>query len=77
MKNTKEGISEALTVTLRKLVMNGHYSMAGTVLYVYFKRCWKLEDDLAGYYVVRYFSKYFPTQWAKFKDFQFAASEHK
>lgn len=61
MKNTKKGLSEALTVTLRQLVMNGHYSMAGMVLYVYFKRYWKLEDELAAYYVSRYFAKYFPT----------------
>ncbi|MNC57094.1 hypothetical protein D3C75_1067330 [compost metagenome] len=65
MKNEKEGLSEALTVTLRQLVMNGHYSMAGTVLYVYFKRFWKLEDELATHYVSRYFAKYFPNHLVK------------
>ncbi|AIQ37199.1 hypothetical protein R50345_22705 [Paenibacillus sp. FSL R5-0345] len=67
MKNTKEGLPEALTVTLRQLVMNGHYSMAGIVLYVYFIRCWKLEDELAAYYVPRYFAKYFPNHLVKYQ----------
>jgi len=73
----KQGLPEELTVTLRQLVMNGHFRMAGTLLYVYFKRCWKLEDDLAGYYVVRYFAKHFPKQWGRFQEFQIAASEQK
>lgn len=63
--NDKKGLPENLITTLRQLVMNGHIQMAGTVLYVYFKRSWKLDDQLSAYYVSRYFTKYFPSQVAK------------
>jgi hypothetical protein len=61
----KQTIPEELTTLLRQLVVNGSIRIAGIVLYVYFRRCWKLGDELAAYYVVRYFKKYYPRQLSK------------
>lgn len=58
----KCGLSEDMTILLRQLVVNGYFRMAGNVLFVFFKRNWSLEDDLAAHYVVRYFRKYYPAQ---------------
>lgn len=38
--------------------MQGEIRIAGTLLYVYFRREWKLEDNIAAYYITRYFEKY-------------------
>lgn len=56
----RRGLPEEMTMLLRQLVMNGHFRIAGTVLFIFFKRNWSLEDDLAAHYVVRYFRKYYP-----------------
>lgn len=61
----KRGLSEDMTVLLRQLVMNGHIRMAGTVLYVYFIRCWQLEEELSAYYMQRYFEKYYSPELQK------------
>ncbi|MDH6670124.1 hypothetical protein M2277_000768 [Paenibacillus sp. LBL] len=61
----KRGLPEDMTILLRQLVINGHFRMASTVLFVFFKRNWSLEDDLAAYYVVRYFLKYYPDRLEK------------
>jgi hypothetical protein len=58
----KRGLPDDITVLMRQLVMNGHMRMAGTVLYTYFIRCWKLDDEYAAYYMRRYFEKYFAPQ---------------
>ncbi|MFF2909775.1 hypothetical protein [Paenibacillus sp. NPDC057934] len=67
MTKENKGLSDELTATMKQLVMNGHLKMAGTVLHVYFLRCWQLEDELAAYYVVRYFGKYYPKQLEKYR----------
>ena len=51
----KRGLPEEMTILLQQLVMNGQFRMAGTVLFVFFKRKWELEDEFAAHYVVRYF----------------------
>lgn len=43
----KRGLPKDITMLMRQLVMNGHIRMAGTVLYTYFIRCWKLDDEHA------------------------------
>ena len=58
-------ISDDLTVLLKQLVANDSFRVAGTVLYVYFRRIWKIDDELAAYYVVRYFQKYFSQQLSR------------
>lgn len=63
----KHGLPEDITMLLRQLVMNGHIRMAGTVLYVYFIRCWDLDEELAAYYMQRYFQKYYAPQLQKHK----------
>ncbi len=68
MTQENKGLYEDLTTTMKQLVMNGHLKMDGTVLYVYFLRFWKLDYELAAYYVVRYFGKYYPKQWEKYKN---------
>ncbi|WP_058303736.1 hypothetical protein [Gorillibacterium timonense] len=63
----KRGLPEDMTVLLRQLVMNGHIRIAGTVLYVYFVRCWQLDEECAAYYMQRYFQKYYASQLQKHK----------
>ncbi len=58
----KRGLPEDLTVLLKQLVVNGHIRHAGTVLHVYFIRSWQLDEELAAYYMRRYFEKYFAAQ---------------
>jgi hypothetical protein len=60
-------ISDELTALLRKLVSNGSIRIAGTLLYVYFIRNWKINDELAAYYVTRYFQKYYSTQFKRYQ----------
>ncbi|WP_082451902.1 hypothetical protein [Paenibacillus ihuae] len=55
-------INDEITVLLRQLVMQNQLSMAGQVLKVYFKRHWKLSEELSNKYVRGYFSKYYPKQ---------------
>jgi hypothetical protein len=54
MKGEKQRLPEELAVTLRQLVMNGHYSMAGTVLYVYLSGAgrWRMNLLLIMYRVI-------------------------
>lgn len=65
MHSHQEVISEDMTALLKQLVINGSLHVAGIVLLVYFKRVWKIDDDLAAHYVVRYFQKHFPKQLAR------------
>ncbi|HEY4430308.1 MAG TPA: hypothetical protein VGN87_04630 [Paenibacillus sp.] len=58
----KRGLPEDITVLMRQLVINGHIRMAVTVLYTYFIRCWKLDNERAAYFMRRYFEKYFAPQ---------------
>jgi hypothetical protein len=55
---TKRKLPEDLIVLLKRLVQQGQIRIAGTLLYVYFRRSWQLEDDIAAYYMTRYFEKY-------------------
>jgi hypothetical protein len=59
-------VSEEMVVLLKRLVMNGQLQMAKLVLHTYFRRVWKEEEQLAGYYVQKYLEKYFPKQYKKY-----------
>ncbi|WP_159887561.1 hypothetical protein [Paenibacillus puerhi] len=64
----KKGLPEELATLLRQLVVNGSIRIAGTTLFVYFKRCWQLDDDLAAYYMRRYFEKYYGNQLQRHRE---------
>lgn len=55
---TKKELPEELTVLIRRLVSQGQIRIAGTLLYAWFRREWQLRDDIAAYYMTRYFEKY-------------------
>ena len=61
----KRGLSEELAQLLRQLVQQRQIRMAGTVLYVYLRRNWQLDDEDAAFFMLRYFQKYFPSQLEK------------
>lgn len=65
MQNDKQ-INEEMTVLMRQLVMQNQLSMAGQVLKVYFKRHWKISEELSNKYVRGYFSKYYPKQLERY-----------
>jgi hypothetical protein len=58
----KVGIPEELGIQLSRLVQQNQIVIAGTLLNVYFKRFWKIDDVLASQYVIRYFRKYHEAQ---------------
>lgn len=66
-KDNQPTLPNELIDLIKQLVSQKHIRIAGTVLYVYFCRVWKTNDNLAAYYVTRYFQKYFPTQLDKHK----------
>jgi hypothetical protein len=59
MEQKKQKLPEDLIVLLRQLVVQGQIRIGGTLLFVYLKREWHLEDELAAYYMRRYFEKYY------------------
>ncbi|RUS48854.1 hypothetical protein [Cohnella sp. AR92] len=65
MLSHQQSISDDMKSLLKQLIINGSTRIAETVLFVYFQRNWKIDDNLAAHYVVRYFQKYFPKQLAK------------
>ena len=58
----KREIAENMIVLIRQLVMQNQLVMAAHVLGVYFKRVWKIDEELALRYVRGYFAKYYPKQ---------------
>jgi hypothetical protein len=58
---------EELLRLLQQLVQNGQFRMAGRVLHTYFRRCWKENEQVATYYIVKWFEKNFPIQLEKHK----------
>lgn len=60
-------IADDFRLLLKQLVINDSIRIAGTMLFVYFKRNWRIDDELAAHYVVRYFQKYFPNQLSRHK----------
>ncbi|MEK3726201.1 hypothetical protein [Paenibacillus sp. FSL H8-0034] len=67
MEQINQGLPEDLTILLRRLVVNGSIRIEGITLYVYFRRCWSLEDELAAYYMRRYFEKYYTHDLSKYR----------
>lgn len=65
MTNHVKQLPDDLTTLLKQLVRNGQLLMAGLTLKTYFIRCWKVDVQLSGYYVRRYFEKYFPYELEK------------
>ena len=63
----KKELPEELLTLLKQLVAQRHIRIAGWVLYAFFMRNWKLEEDRAAYYVIRYFQKHYPRQFDKYR----------
>jgi hypothetical protein len=56
---SKRKLPDELIVLLRQLVKQEQIHIAAVVLSVYFRREWRLEVDVAGYYTRRYFEKHY------------------
>jgi hypothetical protein len=58
-------VCDEMVVLLKRLVMNGHFQMAKLVLFTYFRRVWKEDEQRAVFYVQKYLEKYFPKQYRR------------
>lgn len=67
MSEAKKELPEGLLTLLKQLVAQRQIRIAGWVLYAFFMRDWKMEEEDAAYYVLRFFKKYYPRQWAKYQ----------
>lgn len=67
MSEAKKGLPEELLTLLKQLVAQRNIRIAGWVLYAFFIRNWKLSEEHASYYTLRYFQKYYPRQWEKYQ----------
>jgi hypothetical protein len=65
MYQGKRELPEELLRLLQQLVQNGQVRMAGRVLFTFFCRCWKENEKVSAYYVVKWFEKNFPVQLQK------------
>lgn len=61
----KREIPEEVRVQVQRLTVQGQIMVAGAMLNTFFRRVWKVEDELASQYVKRYFQKYYPVQLEK------------
>jgi len=64
----KKGLSSEMEELLRQLVMNGGIRMAGTVLYVYCRRKYQVDEDTAARWMTAYFRREFPQQLQRYQD---------
>ncbi|MBW5444754.1 hypothetical protein GE107_01570 [Cohnella sp. CFH 77786] len=55
-----------MIVLVRQLVMQNQIWMAAMVLKVYFIRNWKVSEEVAAFYMRKYFEKYYAAQVRKF-----------
>jgi hypothetical protein len=65
---SKPKLPEDLIVLLRQLVIQGQIRIAAHVLYTYLRREWRLEDEMAAYYMRRYFDKYYADHVSKHRE---------
>ncbi|MGN7384089.1 hypothetical protein [Paenibacillus sp. SAFN-117] len=64
----KKGLPIELQELLKQLVMNGHIRIAGTVLHVYCRRMYQVDDETAARWMVTYFHREFPQQLKRHRD---------
>lgn len=64
----KKGLPIEMQDLLKQLVMNGHIQIAGTVLYVYCRRIYQVNDEIAARWMVAYFQREFPQQLQRHHD---------
>lgn len=58
----KKGLPIEMQELLKQLVMNGHFRIAGVVLYAYCRRMYQADDETAARWMVAYFQREFPEQ---------------
>lgn len=63
----KQQIADEMVVLLRQLVMQNQIRMAAMVLKVYFIREWKLSEEVAAFFMRKYFEKYYADHVRKFR----------
>ena len=64
----KQGLPVEMEELLKQLVMNGGIRMAGTVLFVYCRRMYQVEEDTAARWMIAYFRREFPQQLQRHQD---------
>ncbi|CAH1215664.1 hypothetical protein PAECIP111893_03999 [Paenibacillus plantiphilus] len=64
----KKGLSSEMEELLKQLVMNGGLRMAGTVLYVYCRRTYQVDEDTAARWMTAYFRREFPQKLQRHQD---------
>lgn len=58
----KKGLPVDMQELLKQLVMNGGIRMAGTVLHVYCRRTYQVDEETAARWMIAYFRREFPQQ---------------
>lgn len=64
----KQGLPVEMEELLKQLVMNGGIRMAGTVLFVYCRRMYQVEEDTAARWMISYFRREFPQQLQRYQE---------
>jgi len=66
MQTNHKEFPDDMRIMLNRLIQQKQIIIAATLLKAFFKRVWQIEDQLASYYVTRYFQKYHSTQLEKY-----------
>lgn len=66
-KIIKKTIPLDVITTAQRLVENDSIVIAGYFMLTYFKRCWKVDEELAKVYVTKWFERNYPSQLHKHK----------
>ncbi|UQZ84538.1 hypothetical protein SK3146_03793 [Paenibacillus konkukensis] len=64
----KQGLPVEMEELLKQLVMNGGIRMAGTVLFVYCRRMYQVDEDTAARWMIAYFRREFPQQLQRYQE---------
>lgn len=63
----KRQIADEMVILIRQLVMQNQIRMAAMVLEIYFIREWKLSQDVASFYMRKYFEIHYADHVRKFR----------
>lgn len=58
----KRQLTEEIEVLIRQLVMQNQMVMASQVLIAYINRTWKVDQDQAKYFMIKYFEKFYSNE---------------
>ncbi|MED1602409.1 hypothetical protein [Alkalihalophilus marmarensis] len=63
----KRELPDPLIESLTRLTKNSDIVMAGRLLNMYFIRQWKVDEQLAKYYTLKWFEKNYPSELKRYR----------